>query len=227
MATTSGTSTFNLDIATICEEAFERAGLEMRSGYDLKTARRSLSLMALELQNRGINLFTVASGTQALTEGTATYSLGSDVIDLIEYFVRKGSGSDQIDYTINRISVSSYSQRTNKNLQGRPTDIYIDRQTDGVSVTLWPVPEDDTWTLGYYYLRRIEDLGENTNNFDAPERFIPLICAGLAYHIAVKRPEAEKRIPMLKQMYDETMYHTFAEDREKADWRIVPSMRTI
>jgi len=227
MATTSGTSTFNLDVVTLCEEAYERAGLEMRNGYDLRTARRSLSLMALELQNRGLNLFTVASGSQALTAGTATYSLGSDIIDLIEFFVRKGTGTSQIDYQLNRISVSSYAQRTNKNTRSRPTDIYIERKTDGVSVTVWPVPDDATWTLEYYYMRRIEDLGENTNNFDAPEIFIPAICAGLAYHIAVKRPESEARIPLLKSMYDEALHHAFSENREKADWRIIPQVRRL
>lgn len=222
MATTSGTTTFNLDILQICEEAFERAGLEMRSGYDLRTARRSLSLMALEWANRGINLWTVESGTQALTAGTASYSLGSDIIDLMEHFIRKGSGTSQTDYQLQRVSVSTYAQRTVKNIQGRPTDIYIDRGTDGVTVTLWPVPDSSDYTLGYYYLRRMEDLGNNTNNFDAPERMIPALVAGLAFHIAQKRPESANRVMPLKQYYEEQLEMAFREDREKADWRLIP-----
>lgn len=225
MATTSGTSTFNIDLLTIVEEAFERCGLEVRSGYDLETARRSLSLLALELQNMGVNLFTITEGTQALSEGTASYFLGSGVIDLIEYVVRKGSGVSQVDYPLTRISVSTYAKRTTKNTRSRPTDIYVDRQTDGVTVRLWPVPDSDDYTLTYWYMRRIEDLGANTNHFDAPERFIPAVTAGLAYHLAVKR--APNRVELLKAMFNESLRYAFEEDRERAPLRIVPNIGRV
>ena len=115
MAVTN-TSAFNLDIGEICEEAFERAGVELRTGYDLRTARRSLDLLCLEWQNRGINLWTVAKGTQVLTQGTSEYTLGSDIIDLIEYTIRTNAGdsSRQNDIPITRISNSTYSTLPNK-----------------------------------------------------------------------------------------------------------------
>jgi hypothetical protein len=227
MATTSGTATFNLDILQICEEAFERAGLELRSGYDLTTARRSLHLLSLELSNKGLNLFTVAQSSLSLVSGTATYTPAEAMIDIIEHVVRTGSGTSQVDYPLTRVSVSTYASRTNKGLQSRPTDIYIDRQTDNVQVTVWPTPDTNDWTLVYWYLRRVEDLGANTNNYDAPERFIPAICAGLAYYIAMKKPESIARLPMLRDVYAETLMDAFNEDREKADMYIRPHIGRI
>jgi hypothetical protein len=127
--TTSSTSTFNLDLTEVVEEAFERAGSELRSGYDLKTARRSLNLLFAEWANRGINLWTVEEGTQALTSGTSTYNLPVDTVDLIEHFIRTGSGTTQSDLVLTRISVSSYAAIPNKNSTGRPTQVYIDRKS--------------------------------------------------------------------------------------------------
>ena len=124
------------DLSELFEEAYERAGLEMRSGYDLKTIRRSLNILTLEWQNRGLNLFTIEAGTQSLTAGTATYTLPSDTIDLIEHQLRTGSGTSQIDTAIERISVSTYAQQTNKNTQGRPTQIYVQRLATETKVTL-------------------------------------------------------------------------------------------
>lgn len=222
MATTSGTSSFNLDLPDLIEEAYEMAGVEMRSGYDLRTARRSLSLLSLELANRGLNLFTVTEGSQALSDGTATYSLGPDVIDLIEFVVRTGTGTDQTDYTLTRISVSDYADRVNKNNEARPNEIYVDRQTDGVNVTLWPVPDSSDYTLVYWYLRRIEDLGDNTNNYDAPERFLPAICAGLAVKLAIKKNRPDRVIALLKNEYAELLTYAFREDRQKTPLTVRP-----
>lgn len=223
---TSGTTTFNLDFLELAEEAFERAGTELRMGYDLATARRSLNIMLLEWQNRGINLWTVEQRTLALTGGTEIYTLGGDVIDLLDHVIRQNVGIQQIDYQITRISVSTYATRAIKNTRSRPTEIYIDRQRDAPVVTLWPVPEDSSFTLVYWVLRRIQDVGDYTNTLDVNARFIPALAAGLAYRIAVKKPTAMNRIELLKALYEEEMNLAEQQDREKASLQIVPDVDT-
>jgi hypothetical protein len=223
--TTSGTASFNLDFAELAEEAWERAGREMRSGYDLRTARRSMNLLTIEFANRGINLWTLESGTQILTPGIATYNLPADTIDIIEHVIRTGAGSPtlQSDLTISRISVSTYASIPTKLTQGRPIQIFIERLRDQPRFTLWPVPDSSTpYTLFYYRLRRIEDAGTGINTPDAPFRFLPAIAAGLAYQIALKIPELAQRVPMLKAEYDEQFNLAAGEDREKASVRFVP-----
>jgi hypothetical protein len=209
--TTSGTYDFKLDILQVCEEAYERAGLEMRTGWELRTARRSLELLALEWVNRGLNLWTVTEASVSLVSGTRTYALEDDCIDVLEGVLRDGTGTDQTDYSLTRLSVSTYAQTSNKNTEARPTSMYVDRQTR-VSVTLYP-----TQVFRYWYIRRIQDLGSaNTNNNDMPERFIPALIAGLAFNIALKRPEAADRVPMLKALYEEAYELAASEDRNKA-----------
>ena len=160
------------DLKEIFEEAYERAGLEMRSGYDLKTARRSLNLLTLEWQNRGLNLWTIEPGTISLTSGTGTYTLPADTIDIIEMALRTGSGTDQIDTNIERISVSTYSQQTNKNTTGRPVQAFVRRLATETTVTLWPVPDTtDSYTLSYYRLRGIESISSGiAGTADVPSR---------------------------------------------------------
>lgn len=218
--TTSDTVNFKLDILEMCEEAFERAGIEMRTGYDLRTAKRSLNMMVLEWANRGINLWTVTEATVTLVAGTATYALADDTIDVMEGTYRTGTGTSQTDYSLTRISVSTYAQRTNKNTQARPTEMYIDRQ-NRATVTFWPVPNAAD-TFVYWYLRRIEDAGTNTNNADMPERFVPALVSGLAYYIAMKRPELERRVPVLKAIYEEQFELAASEDRSKTPLVFVP-----
>jgi hypothetical protein len=223
---TSGTATFNPEIVEIVEEAYERCGLELRSGYDLKTARRSLDIMAAEWSNKGINLWTVESGTLALTTGTATYTLPADTIDLLETVIRTGSGSNQQDLSINRISVSTYATIPNKNNQGRPIQIYVDRQATP-KVSVWPTPDSSTtYTLAYWRLRRIEDAGRaGSNTYDVPSRFIPCLVAGLAYHIATKRPEVGlDRVTFLKAAYDEQFTLAADEDRDKSSIQFAPNI---
>lgn len=228
MATT-GTSTFNLDITEIVEEAYERAGLELRSGYDLRTARRSLNLMTVEWANRGINLWTVEQGSIPLVSGTSTYSLPVDTIDLLEHVIRQNG----IDINISRISVSTYASIPNKTASGRPVQIYINRQSGATgpaptstvaypTVTVWPVPPDTSYTLVYWRLRRIQDVGDGVETVDIPFRFLPALIAGLAYHIAMKNPEVTDRVVMLKQIYDEAFQQAADEDRDKASIRAVP-----
>lgn len=225
--TTSGTSTFNLDFAEIAEEAFERAGLELRSGYDMKSARRSLNLLCAEWANLGLNLWTVASGSIVLTPGQAVYTAAdgvpSEMVDLIEHVIRTNNAGQNTDITMNRISVSDYANIPTKNVQGRPLQIYVNRQISP-TLTVWPVPDSSTtYTLVYWYLRRIQDTGASAaNTADIPYRFLPALIAGLAYYIALKNPEAADRIQMLKGFYEEQFQLAASEDRDRAPDRFIP-----
>jgi len=221
---TSGVANFNLDLAEVVEEAFERAGGELRTGYDLRTARRSLNLMFADWANRGLNMFTYEQGTQVLTPGVATYVLPTDTVDLLEHVIRTGAGnvSTQADLTITRISVSTYATIPNKLQQARPIQIFIER-LNTPQFTVWPVPDNtQTYTLVYYRLRRIENAGDGVNTMDMPFRFLPCMVAGLAYHLALKIPSGAERLPILKQQYDEAWALASEEDREKAAVRFVP-----
>lgn len=213
------------DLPELFEEAFERAGLEMRSGYDLKTARRSLNLLCLEWANRGLNLFTIESGTIPLVAGTATYTLPSDTIDLIEHQLRTGTGTAQQDTFLNRISVSTYAQQTNKAMQARPTQIYVNRGAVATTVTLWPIPDTaQTYTLLYYRLKYVEGLasGLGGDMTSVPPRFVPALVSGLAYYIAGKKPEAEARIPRLQAEYQMQFDLAAGEDRDRASVTLTP-----
>jgi len=223
---TSGTYAFNLDLSDILEEAYERAGLELRSGYDYRTARRSLDLMFLEWQNKGLNLWTVQEDTQTLTAGTGRYALSSDQLDVIEASLRTddGDADKQTDLTMSRISISQYSHLTNKLTQGRPIQFWIEKDPSAIALNVWPVPDDAvTYKINYYYIQRVEDSGSPaSNNVDVPARFMPCMAAGLAYYISVKRPEASERAPLLKQMYDEQWNLAADADRDKSSFYMTP-----
>jgi len=221
--TTSGASAFNLDFAEIAEEAFERCGAELRSGYDLRTARRSLNLLLLEWANRGINMWTVEQGSIPLVAGTATYNLPAGTVDLLEFVIRTGSGTSQSDAAISRVSVSTYAAIPTKTTQGRPSQIYIDRGRDNPSVTVWPVPDaNQPYTLVYWRLRRMEDIGTGANTQDVPFRFLPVMVSGLAYYLSLKLPDGMQRTQLLKAEYEEQWQQAATEDREKASVRFVP-----
>jgi len=224
---TSGTTAFNMDFTEIAEEAWERAGREMRSGYDLRTARRSMNLMTIEWQNRGINLWTIDEGTVSLVSGTAQYTLPSDTVDLLEQVIRTGSGSTQQDLTINRISVSTYASIPNKTTTGRPIQFWIERLVDAPRINVWPVPDSNDYTFKYWRMRRIEDAGSGVQTADMPFRFLPCLVAGLAYHIAMKVPELSQRVPMLKAAYEEEFDRAASEDRVKTNARFVPRIGRI
>jgi hypothetical protein len=226
---TSGVANFNLDLAEIVEEAFERAGGELRTGYDLRTARRSLNLMFADWANRGINMFTFEQGTINLVPGTATYNLPTDTVDLLEHVIRTGAGveSTQADLTITRISVSTYATIPNKLQQARPIQIWVER-LDTPRVTLWPVPDNSqTYQLVYWRMRRIQNAGDGVNTMDMPFRFIPCMVAGLAYYLALKVPGAMERLQVLKMQYDEAWDLAAGEDQEKAAIRFVPRQMFI
>ena len=224
---TSSTTNFLPDFTEIAEEAWERAGREMRAGYDLRTARRSMNLLTLEWQNRGINMWTIDSGSVSLTSGTATYNLPTDTVDLLEHVVRTNDGNttSQSDLVINRISMPDYASIPNKLATGRPISILINRLRTTPTFTLWPVPDGSTtYTLYYWRTRRIEDAGDGVETADMPTRFYPALVAGLAYYLAMKTPTLADRVQMLKQDYDEQFALAAAEDREKSTTRIVPRL---
>ena len=304
--TTTGSTIFNMDFTEIAEEAWERAGREMRSGYDLRTARRSMNLMTIEWQSKGINMWTMEQGIINLTAGLATYALPTDTIDLLEHVVRTGqnTASTQADLTITRISVSTYATIPNKLQQARPIQVWVQRLSGEVNptsatlvgnisstdttitlstvvglagsgfmrldaediyytyvsgnvlggvyraqnnttaaahttgtavyvpqlpaVTVWPTPDNSTpYQFVYWRLRRVQDAGAGAETADMNFRFLPCLVAGLAYNIAIKVPELMPRIPMLKQIYDETFEIAAGEDREKASSRFVPRQMFI
>jgi len=223
--TISGTTTFNLDLTEIVEEAFERCGSEMRTGYDLKTARRSLNLLFADFANRGLNMWTFEQGSIPLVAGTATYDLPSDTVDLLEHVIRTGAGSasTQADLTITRISVSTYATIPNKLQQARPIQVWIERKTETPTITVWPIPDDSQpYVFVYWRMKRIDDAGSGVNTMDVPFRFLPCIVAGLAYYLSMKIVDALPRLPMLKQEYDAAWQLAADEDREKASVRFVP-----
>jgi hypothetical protein len=226
---TSGTTAFNMDLTEIVEEAFERAGGELRTGYDLRTASRSLNLMFSQWANKGLNMFTYEEGSIVLVPGQSTYNLPADTVDLLEHVVRTGAGSvsTQADLTITRISVSTYATIPNKLTQARPIQVWIER-LDTPRIHVWPVPDNSqTYTFVYWRLRRMQDAGTGVNTMDMPFRFYEAMTAGLAYHLALKIPGGMERLQVLKQQYDEAWQLASEEDREKAAVRMVPRRMSI
>jgi len=241
--TTTGTSVFNLDLSDLIEEAFERCGQELRSGYDFRTARRSLNLLTIEWANRGINLWTIEQGTIPMVQGTNTYDLPTDTIDLLEHQIRTNAGqqNNQTDITISRISISTYSTIPNKLAQGRPIQVWINRQS-GASyptgsnpdrnpqITVWPTPDQGTaqnpyYQFVYWRMRRIQDAGSAVNTQDIPFRWLTCMVAGLAYYLSMKLPNMDpNRIAGLKADYEQQFQFAAEEDREKAPIRFIPRM---
>jgi len=218
--TTSGTRDFNLDVAEAIEEAFERIGQEVRTGYDAKTARRSLNLMFAEWANRGLNMWTVAQGTTTVTQGTSQYTLAEDVVDILDMVLRR----DGTDYEMERISRADYLNFPNKTDQGRPSQFYYDRQIAPV-INLWQTPENSTDQLVYYYVRRIEDAGTLINTTGIPFRFYPCMVSGLAYYLAIKR--APDRVQMMKSIYEEEFKRAADEDEARVPLKLQPSVRYL
>lgn len=222
--TTSGTATFDLDLADLVEEAFERAGLEMFSGYDLASARRSLNIMFAEWANRGINMWTVEQGTVSIVANDGEYSLPADTVDLLDFKIRSGTGTNQTDYPIARMAFPEYASLPTKNQTGRPLRVYINRIATP-TITLWPIP-DTSYTFVYWRLRRIQDAGTGgTYTQDVPFRFIPAMVSGLAYYIAMKKATDPQRILGLKAVYDEQFQFAVNEDRERTSLYLLPGGR--
>lgn len=226
---TSGTTTFDLDLTEIVEEAFERCGSESRSGYDLRTARRSMNLLFADWANRGINLWTLDSGTINLVPGTATYVLPADTVDLLDHVIRTGAGSSatQADLTITRIAEPTYASIPNKLQQARPIQVWVQR-LNTPQITVWPMPDaSQSYQFVYWRLRRIQDAGSGANTMDMPFRFLPAFIAGLAYYLALKVPGGIDRLQILQQQYVDAWQAASDEDRDKAAVRFVPRRQYI
>ena len=215
--TTSGSRDFNLDVGEVIEEAYERCGLEVRTGYDAKTARRSLNLIFADWANRGLNLWTVSNATINLVQGTSLYPLASDVVDTLDVVLRRTN----TDYEVQRISRGDYATLPNKTTQGRPSQYWLDRQIIP-KLHLWSVPENSTDQIIYYYVRRIEDADTLINTTDMPFRFYPCMVSGLAYYMAVKR--VPERVQMLKTIYEEEFQRAAEEDQGRTPLKLQPSL---
>jgi hypothetical protein len=213
--TLSGTSDFELDVAEYIEEAFERCGLEVRTGYDLRTAKRSLNLMLAEWANRGLNQWTIKQRSFTSTQGDGDISISADVIDVLSVVVRRGN----TDYALDRVSRDTFLSIPNKTSQGRPSQFFLDRQTTPV-LQIWPRPENNTDVVIYDALTRMNDADGQTNTLDMPFRFYPCLAAGLAYYISMKR--APNRVQLLKAVYEEEFERAMTEDRDRSSFNVVP-----
>lgn len=220
---TSGTTTFELDIHDIIEEAYERVGVESRNGYDLKTAGRSLDLMMREWQNRGINFWTISQKTESVSANDTSSTLDADTVDVLDAVWRTGTGTDQNDRTMTRISVSEWSAIANKNQTGSPTLFWVNRVSAAPVAYLWPIP-DTAGTFAYWALRQIEDGSRYSNTMDVPVRFNTALVAGLAYYLAMKTPSAIDRLPDLATEYERQFSLAAEEDRERASLYLTPDM---
>jgi hypothetical protein len=225
--TTSGTKTFNLDLGDYIEEAFERCGIEVRTGYDQRTARRSMNLLLAEWANRGLNQWTISrdsitvSPTGGVSSGGVIYNLPEETIDIISMacrFVSTSGSQNQQDLTVDRISRDYYLNIPNKLSVGRPVQFYVNRQITP-QLVIWPKP-DTSYYLIVDKLVRMDDAGSGANTIDIPFRFYPCLVAGLAYYIAMKK--APDRVQLLKAVYEEEFDRAKSEDRDRASLNLTP-----
>ena len=217
---TSGSKDFELDVSEYIEEAYERCGIEVRTGYDLKTARRSLNLMLAEWANRGLNQWTIKQTVLTLVEGDGDYDLGADTIDVLDAACRR----DGIDYSMGRLSRSDYLGIPDKATKSRPNEFFVDRQVNPV-LQIWPLPENSTDQLILNRLVRMDDADTYTNTMDMPFRFYPCLAAGLAYYLSIKR--APERVELLKAVYEEEFQRALSEDRDRASFTVQPPMSIL
>jgi len=215
--TTSNSTNFELDVADYIEEAFERCGLEVRTGYDLQTAKRSLNIMLAEWANRGLNQWTIEQRTQTLTANDSDYSLETDIIDILSAVVRRST----TDFSMTRISRDNYLAIPTKTTTGRPTQFFLDRQITP-NLKIWPAPENSTDVIHYDALTRIQDADGAINTMEIPFRFYPCLTAGLAYYIAMKK--APDRIQLLKSVYEEEFERAMGEDRDRSSFTVTPQL---
>jgi|TARA_R100001463_G_scaffold132349_1_gene192947 hypothetical protein len=220
--TTSSSTNFEPDVTEFVEEAFERCGLELRTGYDLKTAKRSINLMLAEWANRGLNQWTIEQATQTVTKGTNQYTLDSNVIDILDCSLRRDTDGTNLDLQMTKISRSEFLNIPTKSTQARPNQFFLDKQVSPV-LNIWPTPENSTDVLVFNKLVRMDDADTATNTMDMPFRFYPCFAAGLAYYIAIKK--APERVGMLKQMYEDEFERAMSQDEDTASFRISPYLR--
>jgi hypothetical protein len=213
----SGSKDFELDVTEYIEEAFERCGLEVRTGYDLKTAKRSLNLMLADWANRGLNQWTIKQTTVNMVQGTAEYSLDASTIDVLNAVVRRGND----DLSIERISRDQYLNIPDKTTSSRVSQFFVDRQVPPV-LKVWPSPDNSTDQIIMDRLVRMDDFDAFNNTADLPFRFYPALAAGLAYYISIKR--SPQRVQLLKAVYEEELERALSEDRDRASFNIAPSL---
>ena len=216
---TSGTRTFSLDAATAIEEAFELAGLELRTGYDALAARRSLNLLFADWSNRGVQLWEVAQVSTTLTEGTNSYALNTYDIDILDAVIRRDVGGTDTDLQITRIDRNEYLGIPTKTTKGRPSQFYVER-TITPTVYLWPTPENSTDKLISYRWTRIEDIDAAINDFDLPARFLPCMVLGLASSLALKRNPA--KFAVLQPLYETALQSAIRYDEDRSSVHLVP-----
>lgn len=219
---TSSSTDFEPNVAEFIEEAYERCGLELRTGYDLKTARRSINLMLAEWANRGLNQWTIDQATQTVTQGTTDYTLNSNVIDILDLVVRRTVNNTQTDISISRIGRSEYLNIPNKTTQARPSQYFLDKSISPV-LKVWPAPENSTDILVFNKLVRMDDADKPTNTMDLPFRFYPCFVAGLAYYLSLKK--SPQLTPQLKAIYEEEFRRAADQDEDRASFRIRPRIR--
>lgn len=215
---TSGTTAFELDVADIIEESYERLQLEVRSGYDSKSSRRSLNLLLQDLSNKQVNLWKLVLTSQVLVQGTPNYTLAAKILDISDVVLRRSN----IDTNMHRLSRSEYQRRPNKTTEARPSQYWVERLSTPV-LHLYPAPENSTDVVRFYAMERIEDVGDSTKTLDIPSRFSEVIITGLSYYLAMKlKPDVA---PLMKQLYDEELNMAMSEDRERVSLYLVPSGR--
>jgi len=223
----SGSKDFELDVADYIEEAFERCGLELRTGYDLKTANRSLNLMLAEWANRGLNQWTVNQKVLAMVKDTTSYTIDTTnptaTIDVLDVFIRETIGGVSTDVPLNRMSRSEYANLSTKATTGKPNQYFVDKQISP-TVTVWPAPDQSSkYDLYLNVLSRMDDADAGANTMQIPFRFYPCLAAGLAYYLALKR--APEKVGMLKGLYEEEFQRALSQDEDRASFRIAPDLR--
>ena len=224
---TSNSKDFELDVGEYIEEAFERCGLEMRTGYDLKSANRSLNLMLAEWANRGLNQWTIAQKTVAMVKDTTEYNIdstnGTAPIDVLDVFIRETVSNETTDIPMSRLSRAEYAHITTKSTTGKPNQFFINKQLTP-TISVWPTPDkSSTYTIHMNVLVRMDDADAGANTLDLPFRFYPCLAAGLAYYISMKR--APERTAALKAIYEDEFQRALSQDEDRASFRIAPSLR--
>lgn len=231
---TSGTVAFNLDIEEIIEEAYEQAGLNVDTSYNLRSARRSLDLLFKEWQNQQINLWKTELTTTDCISGTATYTLASTIQDVLDVSWRNSDGNDT---PLDRIGMQQYLEIVDKDSAGPPVQYVVERGISTITLRLWPVPDSSTYDLVYWSIKKIEDSGAYNNQLDLPRRFLPALIAGLAYKIGGKNPAkmamengriiqvggvSDAKLAQLGADYVAAFEAAKLEDREKSSFFIHP-----
>ncbi len=224
---TSGTKSFEPDVAIYIEEAFERCGLELRTGYDLQSATRSMNLLLAEWANRGLNQWTISQKTISMVKDTATYTIDSTnptaTIDVVDVFIRETLQGTTTDVPLSRLSRAEYANISTKSSTGKPNQYFVDKQLSP-TVTVWPAPDkNSTYVVHLNVLSRMDDADVGANTMEMPFRFFPCLTAGLAYYLALKR--APEKVQMLKALYEEEFTRALSQDEERASFRIAPDVR--